>query len=539
MYDPYLHGERLAQRNIEWTLTKNFELAALIVLLALSLVATANPQVRDRPLETPINTTSSPLPSAPYVRMFQIQNKPADPSPFLVYPASNGTIWIVAVPLKGPLVSQIVNFNPTTGRSTPIANVTNSVPSDIVYDNATRRVWILENDSLTYYNETSRKTTIAQTYPKAAPQYMTIDSQDHFWLTLFYGDQIVQYLPSSGTSYNYSTPTSNAGLQGITVSPLDGSIWFAEAYAGKIGQLIPCGTSQCPITEYSPPSGLSLRGVIQLAIAQNGVVWFTIHNGNEFGSFDPATGEWRLYPIGFCSDSYVPGCGAGLPNAISLDSQGQVWFAEHYSGRIGRYNPNSGALTEYAVPTKSAVCSEACPPYVWWMRPGKNNLIWFVALGLGEIGYVNATVSIPFTVTSLASMTVAQGKSASLPASVTYTGEAPSINASATSQDTYTNPPMLSWSVSLPASISGGIEASTVTVSAAWSSTLGSRYVAVSAYNGNVTVNVFVRVDVVGSLSAFTTIGFAGGISTISALAAAMAWYVKRKRNNGLIPLPD
>src|SRR5207249_3392743 len=127
--------------------------------------------------------------------------------------------------------------------------------------------------------------------------------------------------------------TPNAGLQGIAVSPVDNSTWFAEAYAGKIGHLT-CKASACAITEYGPPSGLRIQGVIQVAVDKNGIVWFTIHSGNEFGSFNPSTGDWNLFPIGYCSDSYVADCWIGLPNALSLDSDGRVGFSEHTAGGI-------------------------------------------------------------------------------------------------------------------------------------------------------------------------------------------------------------
>lgn len=470
--------------------------------------------------------------------MFQIQNRLTDPSPWLLYPASNKTVWIVTIKLGRQLLSQIVNFtmvSSTSGVPTPVANLTDTVPTDIVYDNSQSRVWIVENDSLAYYNQTATsRITTAKTFADSAPQYLAIDSQDNLWLTLLNTDQVVEYVPYNGASHYYSTPSSNAGLQGISVSPEDGSVWFAEAYSGRIGHLIPCNTSSCPITEYSPPSGMNIEGVIQVAIDKSGVVWFTVHDGNEFGSFNPSTGAWKLFPIGYCSDDYVQGCAAGLPNAIALDSTGQVWLSEHYSGRIARYNPSSGTLTEYMMPTTSSVCSRACTPFLWWMWPGQNSLVWFVAFGLGEIGYVNATVPVLFTIASPASITVAEGGATNLPVSVTYAGESPHVNASATSQDTSSNPPTLSWSVKPQlSSPRDGMESATITVSAAWSSSLGPRYIAVSAYDENLTVNAFVRVDVVASLSAYTTIGFAGGISIFSLAASGLARYRKKKRNNG------
>jgi streptogramin lyase len=466
------------------------------------------------------------------------QQNSSDLSPWILAPASENTVWVVTAQFyASSTAAQIVNF--TDGVPKRVATLRNAVPSDIVYDNITtdntRRIWILENDSLAYYNPIAKNITVADSFSGKSPQYMTIDRQDRFWITLAASDQIVEYQPSGQASY-YNVTNSCAfsadgcGLQGITVDPRDGSLWFAELAAGRIGHLTPCYLSPCPITDFSPPSPLDIRGIIQVAVDRSGTVWFTDHNGNEFGSFDPSTGSWELLPIGYCSDSYVQDCAAGLPNAISVDSRGIVWFSEHFAGRIGRYDPFDHILTEYVMPTRGKFCDK-CIPYTWWMSPGLDNLVWFVSYGLGQIGYVNASIPVPLLVTSPGSLSIAQGRSSSIPISATFTGQAPSLNASGTTLDTSSNPPMLSWSVS-PEQVSTSEQTvtSTLTVSTAWSSTLGSHYMAVSASNQNVTVNAFVRVSVVTSLSAYATIGLVGGVSAFSAITVSLDWNARRRR---------
>ena len=517
------------------------------VLLAISLTISTNSPARGH--ELPISIPNVPLPSSAYVTMYQIQNNSADASPWILYPASNKTVLVVTIKLGHVIQSQIVNF--TMGVSPkPIGGpLNNTIPTDIVYDhfakNNAKRVWIIENDSLAYYNQAAGKFEPAVSFPGGAPQYMTIDPSDHFWITLFNTDQIVEYNPSRENSSSYRTPTPNAGLQGIAVSPVDNSTWFAEAYAGKIGHLT-CDASACTIMEYGPPSGLRLQGVIQVAVDKNGIVWFTIHNGNEFGSFNPSTGDWKLFPIGYCSDSYVADCWVGLPNAISLDSEGRVWFSEHYAGRIAMYDPNRDILVEYMMPTASAVCRSACTPYAWWMWPGEDEKVWFTAFGLGEIGYVNASLPVPFNVTSESSIVVPQGGSTKISMSSTYAaGLPPSLSASVAYQDTSSNPPMISFSVGLERFFaSNSTASSTLTVFAGWNATTGPRNIAVTAYNENVTVNTFVKVDVIActphlwtcatTLGLYTTVGFAGGISSICLMVLGISLYRQRRRNDGV-----
>ena len=466
--------------------------------------------------------------------MFQIQNSTKDPSPYLVYPEASNKVWVVTVPFGGSRITQIVNFtlqSPGSWTSRPVVNLTNTNVNDIIYDKTTNRVWLLENESLAYYDQTQGRIVVGETFHNGSPAYFAIDSHDRFWITLFNNTQIAEYSPSSGKYNVTSAPTSSSGLYGITVSPTDGAVWFAEAYTGKIGRLAPCDAPECPVTEYSPPQMWNLYGMVHVVVDNNGIVWFTIHSGNEFGSFNPSTGEWRLFPTGYCPENNVVDCTNSLPNAISTDKQGQIWFSEHYAGRIARYNPSTGQLIEYNIPTSSKVCKRACAPYDWWMWPSPDsNLVWFAAVGLGEIGYVNASIPVSTHVDAPSMLTLQQGSSMNLALSATFTGVAPSLNVSATYVDLFPEPPALSWSVGPPQLSTIGLSvASSVILSTAWSSSLGSRYIAASATSQNLTVNGYIRIIITGSLRPYTTIGLAGGLTAFTSATVALSWHKRRK----------
>ncbi|MBO0889181.1 hypothetical protein J2P12_08800, partial [Candidatus Bathyarchaeota archaeon] len=353
-------------------------------LIVLSLLAIAVGEGwQTQPKQPAIQASIPSGPSTPYVTMFQIKQNSTDPSPLLVSPAGDKTVWVVTEGYGKHAISQLVNF--TMGAIPKrVATLPNAFPSDLVYDNVTmdntKRVWLLENNSLAYYNPVAKSITVAETF-LGSPWFMTIDHNDHFWITLTGPDQIVEYQPGGiSVSHNITnscaTATYGCGLQGITLDPRDDSLWFAETYVGSIGHMTCISASQCSMTDFSPPSGINTAGLIQVALDKNGLVWFTLHDGNEFGNFNPATREWRVFPIGYCPDSYVNGCESGLPNAIFLDSRGQVWFSEHIAGRVATFIPSNGSgpkygtLIEYNLPTHSTVCSTNCDPLVWWMRPG-------------------------------------------------------------------------------------------------------------------------------------------------------------------------
>jgi hypothetical protein len=321
---------------------------------------------------------------------------------------------------------------------------------------------------------------------------MTIDSTGKIWLTLLGTNQIAEYDPSTKQSPRlYNAPAPDSSLQGITQAR-DGTIWFAETAAKKIGNLIPCQSDPCTITDYGPPMGVEISFPIQLAVDPNGTVWFTDHGSRQFGSFNPSTHEWKVYGIGYCSAPFAD-CAVGLPNAISVDYHGEIWFSEHYAGRVARYDPSSGTLTEYSVPANT-------PPYVWWMSPGPGNLIWFTAFGIGRIGYVNASIPVPISVNlTTGTVRVEQGTSQLVRASISNQADDPVyLNISANGHDAPLGSPPLLYGFGDPSQInpSPNPVMATFQVSAALPTDLGDRYVTLTAYNGNVAVSAFAIVDV-------------------------------------------
>src|SRR5256712_1187413 len=467
------------------------------------LLLAASFQFIGAPAREPANSQQSifmPTSSAsPYVTTFPISQNSSDFTPFVLYPASRNTVWVVTIKegnivnnVPQPPQAQIVNF--TIGvKPHSVYNLTNAIPSDIFYDQKRNRVWFLENNSLAYYDAIKGYTTIEHIFPGGSPQYMTNDTYGRIWITLLGSNQIVAYDPSGFLSPQFfDAPAASSSLQGITIGP-DGTIWFAETTAKRIGHIIPCLTGSCNVTDYGPPPSVEIAFPIQLAVDPGGVVWFTDHGRGQFGSFNPSTGEWRVFGIGYCSESYNPDCPIGLPNAISLDSDGIVWFSEHFAGRVAKYDPTTGSLTEYFVPATTI-------PYVWWMWPGPGNLVWFTAFGLGDIGYVNASLPVPISIsTGVQPVKVEQGTSQAIPASITdHAGGPVYLNVSTNGLAGPFGPPPLLYGFAVPSQIRPTPTPLTAAfrVSAALNADLGERYITLTAYNSNVTVSTFVNVNV-------------------------------------------
>jgi len=442
----------------------------------------------------------------------------SSPSPWLIYPTSS-TVWVAGI--ATPPRSQIREFF-IDGTSKGVLDLTNVIVSSILADpsNPSGKVWFTENSTLAFYDTSKASETKAITFPNQSIQYLAADPQGKIWMSMVGASgssSIAVYDPLSNSNQTYSVPTSGAIAQGLAIAPPGNAIWFAEGGSKKIGRLI-LGVSPS-FSEFSPPSSVNLAFPEQVAVDASGNVWFTDHGTNQFGVFSPQTTQWKVFPIGYCHDN----CVYGLPNAIFVDPKNKntVWFSEHIAGRVARYDPSTGVLTEYQVPGSSL-------PLMWWAMPGPNNLVWFVAWALGQIGYVNASVPVAISVNSVPSDVVVQrGGYQRVPVVVNSMDQGEfSLNSSAVTQDSpLYYPPQIYSSSQMDIVPASNQYSTSITVSAAWNATLGQRYVALTAFNGQVSLNVFVRVNVVDSSVSYVAVGF---VSTI--ILGSFTIYVKQRK---------
>ena len=197
--------------------------------------------------EASIQLQQQPSSASPYMKTFQVAENSSSPSPWVLSPQNNRTVWVVASKLGTPFISQIINF--TIGTKPKVAlTLYNALTTSILVDNQRNRVWFPVNDSLAYYDFASRKEQTAISFPGGGPQFMTFDGSDGLWVTLTASNQIGMYDPSTFQNRTFNVPSPTPVLQGIAVAP-DGMIWFAEPGPERLGTLNPATGN---VTEYSP-----------------------------------------------------------------------------------------------------------------------------------------------------------------------------------------------------------------------------------------------------------------------------------------------
>ena len=192
---------------------------------------------------------------------------------------------------------------------------------------------------------------------------------------------------TAGTVEEFEVPSAAMHLvpdpDGITVGP-DGNLWFTEAALNRIGRLVPSPSEPCKkkeeITEYEVPGAiLGLTGggnsgiaADSIASGPNGNLWFSEAGSGRVGEMNTSGQMVNTFPPS-------PATLSGAPLGIVKGADGNIWFTEGGSAeRIGRLTP-SGAITEF--PLAPAPTGNYFG--LWSIASGPNGNLWFT-YGSGE-----------------------------------------------------------------------------------------------------------------------------------------------------------
>jgi len=81
------------------------------------------------------------------------------------------------------------------------------------------------------------------------------------------------------------------------------------------------------------------------AVAPDGSLWFTEQMVSKLGRLDPATGNFKEYPLKGENDG---------PHGLVADREGNIWYTGNFAAHIGKLNPRSGEVTQYKMPDAKA-----------------------------------------------------------------------------------------------------------------------------------------------------------------------------------------
>lgn len=238
----------------------------------------------------------------------------------------------------------------------------------------------------------------------AAPPYFIVAGNDG---DLWYVDGLNNALYQATTS---GTITQHVGLgtgpfQGLAAGA-DGNLWVADQGGSGSGAMLQVSMQAQLVGTYAPLD----TGITATAIGSNGKVYVISSAGSLYYivtphfpvasntlpgactspsaiAEDPQDGN--IY-VG-CSSALVQIPPSGSPVAIGLGQNdgvrgvvagpdGSIWFTGSISNTIGRYNPTTGTVTHYAIPTSGGVPIG--------IAVGSDGRIWFTEFSAGKIGVI-------------------------------------------------------------------------------------------------------------------------------------------------------
>ena len=197
----------------------------------------------------------------------------------------------------------------------------------------------------------------ANTFPRG----IAAGPDGSLWFTEYNANKIGR-ITTGGVITEFPIPTASTQPSGIAAGP-DGNLWFTEYNANKIGRITTAGD----VTEFPVPTANSHP--YGIAAGPDGSLWFTEYNANKIG---------RITTAGVVTEFAVPSAGS-QPFGIAAGHDGNIWFTESSANKIGRIT-TAGVVTEFPIPTPSGL------PY--GIAAGPDGNVWFTEFAVYKIGRI-------------------------------------------------------------------------------------------------------------------------------------------------------
>jgi streptogramin lyase len=188
------------------------------------------------------------------------------------------------------------------------------------------------------------------------PSGITAGPDGNLWFTEYASNAIGSITPT-GTIQDiqrsikeFVLPDSDrrpfsAGPTGITKGP-DGNLWYADYLEGKIGRIIPTGSSldiQLSLQEFDLPTDAAPDSIVA---GPDGNLWFTDngqHNASPKIGYITTGGAIQQFGIPTLPSE------VSEPAGITAGPDGNLWFTDNGTGMIGQITP-AGNHQEFPLP---------------------------------------------------------------------------------------------------------------------------------------------------------------------------------------------
>lgn len=216
----------------------------------------------------------------------------------------------------------------------------------------------------------------------STPLFVLADKENDIWFTETTANRIGELIYPGYKMVEYTLPSPNSGPVELAWGRNESSLWITETYTGKIARF---DVSSRDFVEYSPPPSLTLRYPVGIVTDNFGDVWVSEHGGSAVVELTPGNSTFKSYPTSIPNTQFPISAVATL----AIDSQGRLWFVEHYANKVGRLDPATGEMEEFQIPS-------AEPAYSVLNALDSQGNFWFTEFGSNAIAEVpnNATSSL-------------------------------------------------------------------------------------------------------------------------------------------------
>jgi len=172
--------------------------------------------------------------------------------------------------------------------------------------------------------------------PNSRPHDPALAPDGSLWFTEQMANKLGRLDPTTGQIKEFALKTPDSGPHGL-VADRDGNIWFTANFKAYIGKLDP---KTGEVSEHRIPDSRATDPHTPV-FDQSGILWFTVQNANFVGRLDPRSGQIKL--------QQVPTPDA-LPYGMAVTQKGVPDFCEFGTNKLASIDPNTLAIAEYTLP---------------------------------------------------------------------------------------------------------------------------------------------------------------------------------------------
>jgi virginiamycin B lyase len=158
------------------------------------------------------------------------------------------------------------------------------------------------------------------------------------------------------------TAPRGRGPYGIATTP-GGDVYYVSL-AGSHMAAIDLDSGEATILEPPTPG----QGARRVWADSQGRLWVSEWNAGQVALYDPATGEWREWPL--------PGDNP-MAYAVYVDDQEHVWLSDFGANALVRFDPATEEFESFSLPSPSASVRQILgrPGEVWGAESGVDKLV--------------------------------------------------------------------------------------------------------------------------------------------------------------------